>query len=98
MRRNRQTKIVATLGPASSTREVIERLFRAGVDVFRLNFSHGSHADHRARLSTVRALEAETGRPVGVVADMQGPKLRIGKFADGKIPVKPGHVIRLDLD
>jgi pyruvate kinase len=98
IRRNRQTKIVATLGPASSTREVIERLFRAGVDVFRLNFSHGSHADHRARLSTVRALEAETGRPVGVIADMQGPKLRIGKFADGKIPVKPGHVIRLDLD
>lgn len=98
IRRNRQTKIVATLGPASSTREMIEKLFRAGVDVFRLNFSHGSHADHRARLSTVRALEAETGRPVGVIADLQGPKLRVGKFSEGKIAIAPGQIIRLDLD
>ena len=76
--RQRQTKIVATLGPASSTRETIRALFDAGADVFRLNFSHGKHDDHRARLALIRAIERETGRPIPVLADLQGPKLRVG--------------------
>ncbi|WP_323798038.1 pyruvate kinase [Nisaea sp.] len=98
MRRYRNTKIVATLGPASSTPKRIEELFRAGVDVFRLNFSHGSHRDHAERLRVIRDLEKTTGRPIAVMADLQGPKLRIGSFADGKIELKPGAKFRLDLD
>jgi pyruvate kinase len=98
MRRNRNAKIVATLGPASSSDEVVRRLFVAGVDVFRLNFSHGSHADHQARFESVRRLEREFGRPVAVLADMQGPKLRVGKFAAGGVMLAPGARFRLDLD
>ncbi|WP_028466642.1 pyruvate kinase [Nisaea denitrificans] len=98
MRRYRNTKIVATLGPASSTQKRIEELFRAGVDVFRLNFSHGSHRDHAERLRVIRELERATGRPIAIMADLQGPKLRIGSFADGKIELKPGAKFRLDLD
>lgn len=98
MRRYRSTKIVATLGPASSTDQRIEELFRAGVDVFRLNFSHGSHRDHAERLKTLRDLEEKTGRPIAVMADLQGPKLRIGTFKDGKIELKAGAKFRLDLD
>lgn len=98
MRRYRNTKIVATLGPASSTPKRIEELFRAGVDVFRLNFSHGSHRDHADRLRVIRELEKTTGRPIAIMADLQGPKLRIGSFADGKIELKPGAKFRLDLD
>jgi len=97
IRRFRLTKIVATLGPASSTPEMIRTLFEAGVDVFRLNFSHGSHEDHGERLRAIRALEQETGRPIGIMADLQGPKLRIGKFADGPIDLTPGQSFRLDL-
>ncbi|MFX8008183.1 pyruvate kinase, partial [Acinetobacter baumannii] len=81
VRRFRNTKILATLGPASSDKDTIRALFDAGADVFRLNFSHGSHEDHRKRYDIVRAVEAETGRPIGILADMQGPKLRIGTFA-----------------
>ncbi|MEO9901105.1 pyruvate kinase [Nisaea sp.] len=98
MRRYRNTKIVATLGPASSTPKRIEELFRAGVDVFRLNFSHGSHRDHAERLRVIRELEKTTGRPIAVMADLQGPKLRIGSFADGKIELTAGSKFRLDLD
>jgi pyruvate kinase len=98
LRRHRRTKIVATLGPASSTPEVIGRLFRAGVDVFRLNFSHGTHEDHAARIQAIRALEEETGRPIGILADVQGPKLRIGRFAAGRIHLQTGQTFRLDLD
>ncbi len=98
MRRQRSAKIVATLGPASSTPEMIAALFRAGVDVFRLNFSHGERSDHLARIETIRALEKETGRPIGILADMQGPKLRLGTFADGKVRLKAGAHFRLDLD
>lgn len=97
MRRTRKAKIIATLGPASSTPQVIESLFRAGADVFRLNFSHGTHADHQARYDTIRALEQKLGRPIGVLADLQGPKLRVGKFADGKIKLESGQPFRLDL-
>lgn len=96
--RLRQTKIVATLGPASNDAAVIRRLFMAGVDVFRFNFSHGTHADHAARMGIVRALEKEVGRPICVLADLQGPKLRLGTFANGSIHVTAGQKLRLDLD
>ena len=90
MRRQRQAKIVATLGPASSSPEVIAALFRAGADVFRLNFSHGSHEEHRARYEIIRAIEQEVGRPIGVLADLQGPKLRVGRLAQGPIQLSRG--------
>lgn len=98
LRRGRQTKIVATLGPASSDDKVIRDLFLAGVDTFRLNFSHGSHEDHAARYNAVRAIEREFGRPVGIFADLQGPKLRLGVFENGMVEVTEGHVITLDSD
>ena len=98
MRRTRNAKIVATLGPASSAPQMVRQLFLAGVDVFRLNFSHGSHADHSERFKVIRALEAETGRPIGTLADLQGPKLRVGIFADGPVMLVPGKPFRLDLD
>jgi len=96
--RRRRTKIVATLGPASATAEMIRALYVAGVDVFRLNFSHGSHDDHAARVKTLRALEQEFSKPVGILADMQGPKLRIGKFKNSSIDLHAGMKIKLDLD
>src|SRR5712671_2043426 len=98
MRRRRSAKIVATLGPASSTPEQIGALFEAGVDVFRLNFSHGTHEDHRARFAAIRAIESTTGRPIGILADLQGPKLRLGTFADGPATIATGGRFRLDLD
>ncbi|HYL32391.1 MAG TPA: pyruvate kinase [Stellaceae bacterium] len=98
MRRRRATKIVATLGPATATPEKIAALFEAGVDVFRLNFSHGMQGDHKARLDIVRALEKTTGRPIGVMADLQGPKLRVGTFAGGRVRLAEGTAFRLDLD
>ncbi len=98
LRRRRRTKIVATLGPASSAPEVIERLFRAGADVFRLNFSHGTHEDHAARIAAIRALEAKIGRPIGILADVQGPKLRVGRFGGGRVQLQTGQGFRLDLN
>jgi pyruvate kinase len=98
MRRNRNIKIVATLGPASSDAERIGVLFDQGVDVFRLNFSHGTHDEHRRRYDIIRALEKEKGRPIGTIADLQGPKLRVGKFADGRVLLRTGSRFRLDLD
>ena len=98
MRRHRNVKIVATLGPASSTKEMISALFEAGADVFRLNMSHGSHEDHRARHDIIREIEAETGRPIAILADLQGPKLRVGKFGDGAHDLAPGDAFRFDLD
>lgn len=97
IRRSRLTKIVATLGPASTSPEMIRKLFETGVDVFRLNFSHGSHADHGARLKTLRELEADTGRPIAIMADLQGPKLRVATFANGPITLTAGQSFRLDL-
>ena len=90
MHRGRNVKIVATLGPASSTPDRIRALVEAGVDVFRLNFSHGSHDDHLGRIQAVRALERELQQPIGLLADLQGPKLRVGKFADGAVDLLPG--------
>lgn len=96
--RERHTKIVATLGPASSTKTVIRALFDVGADVFRLNFSHGSPEDHRERCRMIREIENETARPITVLADLQGPKLRIGTFTQGPIELKAGQEFRLDLD
>ncbi|WP_207484225.1 pyruvate kinase [Arenibaculum pallidiluteum] len=97
-RRQRSTKIVATLGPGTSSPERIRALFDAGVDVFRLNFSHGKQEDHGKRLAIIREIEHETGRPIAALADLQGPKLRIGTFANGPIALTPGMPFRLDLD
>ncbi|CAI9122050.1 pyruvate kinase [Brytella acorum] len=94
----RRTKIVATLGPASSSREMIRTLALAGANVFRLNFSHGSHDDHAERHATIRDIEAELDRPIAILADMQGPKLRVGTFANGRITLQKGEHFRLDLD
>ncbi len=97
-RRRRSAKIVATLGPASAGGEKIRALFDAGVDVFRLNFSHGTHDQHRARFAEIRQVEADTGRPIGIIADLQGPKLRVGNFANGQAELVAGARFRLDLD
>jgi pyruvate kinase len=97
LRRRRRTKIIATLGPASSSAEMIGRLFRGGADVFRLNFSHGTHEGHAANIALIRALEEETGRPIGILADVQGPKLRVGKFQAGRVSLQTGQRFRLDL-
>ena len=96
-RRLRSAKIVATLGPSSSTPRRIRDLFEAGVDVFRLNFSHGTHEDHQARFAAIRSIESATGRPIGILADLQGPKLRLGAFAEGRTELEPGDCFRLDL-
>lgn len=96
--RERKAKIVATLGPASSTPETIRALFDAGADVFRLNFSHGEHDDHRAVHDTIRGIESEVGRAIGILTDMQGPKLRVGVFKEGAIELAEGQKFRLDLD
>jgi pyruvate kinase len=98
LRRRRRTKIIATLGPASSTTEVITRLFQTGADVFRLNFSHGSHEDHAARIVSIREVEKRFDRPIGILADVQGPKLRVGRFAGGKVHLQTGQAFRLDLN
>jgi pyruvate kinase len=98
MIRRRRTRIVATLGPASQAPERVLELARAGVDMFRLNFSHGAHADHAAALAAVRAAETEIGRPLAALADLQGPKFRLGRFAEGTINLAKGQTLRLDLD
>ena len=95
--RRRYAKIVATLGPSSSGKDTIRALYSAGVDVFRLNFSHGTHEQHRERLAQIRELEREIGRSIGVMADMQGPKLRVGTFASGPATLSAGAAFRLDL-
>ncbi|MCV2867134.1 pyruvate kinase [Defluviimonas sp. WL0002] len=98
MRRLRNVKIVATLGPASSDYETIRALFEAGADVFRLNMSHGSHEEQKARHDIIRQIEADTGRPIAILADLQGPKLRVGVFANGSEELEEGARFRFDLD
>jgi pyruvate kinase len=94
----RQAKIVATLGPSSTDAATIRSLFEAGADVFRLNFSHGTHAQHRERFDNVRAAERDAARPIAVLADLQGPKLRIGALQGGPVVLEQGAMFRLDLD
>lgn len=96
MRRRRDAKIIATLGPSSRDKETIGRLFDAGIDVFRMNFSHGTHEDHARTYGLIREIEAERERPIGVLADLQGPKLRVGTFANGKEMLAPGQRFTLD--
>ena len=97
MKRSHLTKIVSTLGPASNTAEKIKALAMAGVNVFRLNFSHGSHEDHRKNVGYIRAAEKEIGHPLAILADMQGPKLRIGIFETGAIELHAEDKFRLDM-
>jgi pyruvate kinase len=92
----RATKIVATLGPATSSPEVLDRLIAAGVDVVRMNFSHGTAEDHINRAALIRELGARHGKPIGILADLQGPKIRVGKFAENKITLKGGDHFILD--
>jgi pyruvate kinase len=96
--RRRQTKIIATIGPATAGPDRIRALLQAGADVLRLNFSYGRAEDHAATLATIRRIEQEIGRPVGVIADLQGVKLRIGTFRGGGIALERGQRLRLDLD
>jgi pyruvate kinase len=98
MRRRRRTKIIATLGPASGSPEILARLFQAGADVFRLNFSHGTHEDHAKRFAMIRELEERFDRPIGILADVQGPKLRVGRFSGGRAHLQTGRSFRLDLN
>jgi len=98
MKRNRKAKILATLGPVSSSPEVIEKLFTSGCDVFRLNFSHGSIEDHRKNYDYIRDLEKKYNHATCILADLQGPKLRVGKFINDKVVLKKGQTFILDLD
>ena len=98
MRRRRNLKIVATLGPASGSRDAIKAMFDAGADVFRLNMSHGSHGDIRRLHAIIRSVEEEVGRPIGILVDLQGPKLRCGVFSEGAAALAVGSVFRFDLD
>ena len=107
--RGRKVKILATTGPATADAEVLRRLFLAGADAFRVNMRHGEHAMHAATIANIRALEAEFGKPIAILADLQGPKLRVGKFAEGRATVahgatftfdrnpEPGHASRVEL-
>jgi pyruvate kinase len=92
----RSTKIVATLGPSSSDRTTLERMIRAGVDVVRLNFSHGTAADHEARAALVKELATKMARTVAILCDLQGPKIRVGKFNEGKVTLEKGQRFVLD--
>jgi pyruvate kinase len=98
MRRTHMTKIVATLGPASSTEEEIQALFESGVDVFRLNFSHGTHNNHRRSIEIIRAIEQSAKRPIAIMMDLQGPKLRVGDFEGGSAMLENGSSFRFDMD
>ena len=92
----RRTKIVATLGPASSDQKVLEQMIRAGVDVVRMNFSHGTAQDHMGRAERVRAAAKAAGRTIGILADLQGPKIRVRKFENDKITLNKGDAFILD--
>jgi pyruvate kinase len=98
MRRLRRVKIIATLGPASQDHQTIAALFDAGVDVFRINMSHGTHEDLHARVKMLRAIEKEKHRPIGILVDLQGPKLRVGEFLEGGVDLKKGDAFSLDSD
>ncbi len=96
--RGRKVKILATIGPASRSPEMLRKLFKAGADAFRVNMSHGEHADHAQAITAIRALEKEFARPIAILADLQGPKLRVGEFAGGKAVIRHGGHFTLDRD
>ena len=98
MNRRHATKIVATLGPASSQPDVIKALYEAGADVFRLNFSHGTHEEQAARIDHIRALERQSGRPIAIIADLQGPKLRVGRFENDSVMLEAGNSFSFDMN
>ena len=98
MRRKRKVKILATLGPASSSREMIEKLFIAGVDVFRINMSHTNHSLLKELHGHIRAIEEKLKRPIGILADLQGPKIRIGTFANKEVKIVAGDSFTFDTD
>jgi len=98
MKRNRRVKILATLGPASSEQEIIEKLYKAGADVFRINMSHTDHDRLKMLVTRIRAVEEKVGRPIGILADLQGPKLRVGTFGDGPVMLENGETFVLDAD
>src|SRR5713226_8830840 len=98
MRRLRRIKILATLGPASSDSAMIRRLFEAGADIFRINMSHTPHDKMRELVASIRNVESSYGRPIGVLVDLQGPKLRRGSFADGAVQLHNGQHFVLDSD
>ena len=92
--RTRKVKILATVGPASSSPKMLAQLYKAGVDAFRVNMSHGDHALHAATIAAIRALEKEVGRPIAILCDLQGPKLRVGQFKDGKAVIRHSAHLR----
>ena len=98
MRRDRNAKIIATLGPASATPEAIRGLFETGADVFRLNCSHSSQTELASRIAVIRDLERASGRPIAIVLDLQGPKLRVGRLGGGQATLAKDEPFRLDLD
>ena len=98
MKRNRRVKIIATLGPSSNDQQTIQRLFQAGADVFRINMSHASHDIARDLHGAIRRTEEKCGRPIGILADLQGPKLRIGAFTDEKVQLSKGQQFQFDLE
>ncbi len=98
MRRSRKVKILATIGPASAEEAMLKRLFEAGADVFRINMSHTDHELMRMLVGRIRAVEKAVGRPIGILADLQGPKLRVGKFAKGRETLAIGQTFTLDDD
>ena len=97
LKRNRKSKIISTIGPATSNKKIIKQLFISGADIFRLNFSHGSIEEHRDNYNLIREAEKEVGRPICILADLQGPKLRIGEFKDNSVSLKAGEEFILDL-
>ena len=96
--RHRKVKILATIGPASSDPDMLRRLWRAGADAFRINLSHGEHATHAETIACIRALEREVGRPIAILCDLQGPKLRVGAFKGGEARIPHGARFTLDRD
>ncbi|MAC59734.1 MAG: pyruvate kinase, partial [Novosphingobium sp.] len=98
IKRTRKVKILATLGPASRDKETIAKLMKTGADAFRVNMSHGDHETHSETIANIRAVEKDLSRPVAILCDLQGPKLRVGEFKDGKVFVRHGAHFTLDSD
>ena len=98
MRRRRSIKIIATLGPATQSEKAVRELFQAGADAFRLNFSHGKREDHLRNIDYIRKIESEESRPIAILGDLQGPKIRVGRMTGGEAFLNEGERFRLDLD